>query len=209
MKTMTHISSSALVAVALALAPLLRAAETKPLVFAPVPSTAYIDAVPNVKAKLASKYKAYLAKSADERKAVAARANALISRYAPEWAAEFAKQDDFLGWKAGSFAALCAGFEVSDGCTSWVLLPPTTSDGKMLLHKCRDNKDRDFAVAIEQLPGRYRTLRGGRVCHPGVNYGLNEKGLCTVVDAGDASSDRPGTRSAAPRWFRTGSFPPC
>jgi hypothetical protein len=180
-----------LIAAAIALASLLSAAEAGKLVFVPVENSAYIDAVPDVKTRLVPKYKAYLAQPANKRQTKAERVNALIARYAPEWQAEFRKHNDLLGWEEDAFAVLCLGLHVPDGCTSWVVLPPNTADGKMLLHKCRDNKDRDFAVAIEQLPGRYRVLRGGRACHPGVNYGLNEKGLCAVVDAGDDSPDKP------------------
>lgn len=188
---MARTSRPFLLAAILGAAPLAPAAEMAPLVFVPVTSTAYIDAVPDVKTRLAARYKEYLARPADRRETMAKCASALIGRYAPEWADLFRKHDEFLGWEGNTFAVLCAGIDAGEGCTSWVLLPPVAADGKMLLHKCRDNKDRDFAVAVEQLPGRHRILRGGRACHPGVNYGLNEKGLCTVVDAGDASPDRP------------------
>ena len=68
-------------------------------------------------------------------------------------------------------------------CTSWMIHPSVSASGRMIVHKCRDNKVGPLDADILYSPHGVKWMRLGANKEP--LFAVNEKGIATVMNDGD------------------------
>ena len=92
-----------------------------------------------------------------------------------------------------SFAMLALlGCAAAEACTSWVIHPSRSANGRMIVHKCRDSKYSPLDAKMVELPNGRRFMRIGTV--EGWNcFVMNNSGVVVVLNAADPVNARhPG-----------------
>ena len=82
-------------------------------------------------------------------------------------------------------------------CTSWIIHPSVSASGRMLVHKCRDNRpDRlDANIRVTRHGVRWMQLGATR----GPLFAVNEHGVATVMNDGDPMTlTHPGDSKQSP-----------
>ena len=94
--------------------------------------------------------------------------------------------------------AFCAAS--ASACTSWIVPPPASATGGMVIHKCRDSYRRPLDADFRRMPGKYRWLRVGLEKDQAA-FAMNECGVVVISNQGDEvrHSVDPAHRQAAKR----------
>ena len=80
-------------------------------------------------------------------------------------------------------AALCCA-AAADACTSWIIHPSCTKDGRMIVQKCRDSRPGPLSADIRTAPGGRRWMRIGTGEHY-ATFAMNDKGIVATMNDGD------------------------
>ena len=68
-------------------------------------------------------------------------------------------------------------------CTSWMIHPSCSATGRMIVHKCRDNKVGPLDADILYSPHGVKWMRLG--ANKEALFAVSEKGIATVMNDGD------------------------
>jgi DnaJ-domain-containing protein 1 len=95
-------------------------------------------------------------------------------------------------FRFAAFAAMIGGAAASNACTSWVIHPSRSANGRMIVHKCRDSQYTPLDAKMVELPNGSRFMRIGTV--EGWNcFVMNDRGVVAILNAADPVSSRhPG-----------------
>ena len=94
-------------------------------------------------------------------------------------------------FRSTAFAAIF-GCCAANACTSWVIHPSRSANGRMIVHKCRDSKYTPLDARMVDLPNGSRYMRIGTV--EGWNcFVMNDHGVVAILNAADPMITRhPG-----------------
>jgi len=73
-------------------------------------------------------------------------------------------------------------------CTSWMIHPSATASGRMLVHKCRDNRVTPLDADILRTRTGVKWMRLGAAKEP--LFAVNEHGVAAVMNDGDPTTTR-------------------
>ena len=79
--------------------------------------------------------------------------------------------------------AFAATSLTASACTSWMIHPSVSHSGRMIVHKCRDNKVGPLDADIVYSPHGVKWMRLG--ANKEALFAVNEKGIATVMNDGD------------------------
>ena len=77
-----------------------------------------------------------------------------------------------------SALVFAAAAVTAEACTSWVITPGSSESGRMILHKCRDNRPAKLDAEMATPDKGFRVMRIGTQGR--TMFGLNEKGYGAV-----------------------------
>jgi len=105
-------------------------------------------------------------------------------------------------------AAFAATALTAGACTSWMIHPSVSASGRMIVHKCRDNRVGRLDADILHSPHGVKWMRLG--ANNEALFAVNEKGIATVMNDGDPMTlVHPGQKNKlnVPRmWTSCGSL---
>ena len=88
------------------------------------------------------------------------------------------------GTKTALFTtALCCA-AAAEACTSWMIHPSCTKDGRMIVQKCRDSRPSPLTADIRTAPDGRRWMRIGTGDHY-ATFAMNDKGIVAIMNDGD------------------------
>ena len=93
--------------------------------------------------------------------------------------------------------AALLGCTTAYACTSWVIHPSRSANGRMIVHKCRDSKTSPLNAEMYNLPNGKRYMKIGTT--EGWNcFSMNNCGVVAILNAADpVSAKRPSEGSVA------------
>lgn len=89
-----------------------------------------------------------------------------------------------------SSLVLAAAAITAEACTSWVITPGSSESGRMILHKCRDNRHTKLDADMVTPKKGFRVMRIG--ADGRTLFGLNEKGVAYTSNNGNPLVKRKG-----------------
>ena len=105
-------------------------------------------------------------------------------------------------------AFLAATSLTAAACTSWMIHPSASASGRMIVHKCRDNRVGPLDADIVRARNGVKWMRLGANKEP--LFAVNERGIATVMNDGDPMTlVHPGTDKSlkdARMWTSCGSL---
>ena len=105
-------------------------------------------------------------------------------------------------------AAFTATALTAWACTSWMIHPSVSASGRMIVHKCRDNRAGRLDADILRSPHGVKWMRLG--ANNEALFAVSEKGIATVMNDGDPMTlVHPGQKNKldVPRmWTSCGSL---
>jgi hypothetical protein len=105
-------------------------------------------------------------------------------------------------------AAFAATSLTAAACTSWMIHPSASASGRMIVHKCRDNRVGPLDADILYTRNGVKWMRLGANKEP--LFAVNEYGIATVMNDGDPMTlVHPGTDKSlknARMWSSCGSL---
>ena len=166
--------------------------------FYPVDSAApgewFMRSIESGRAKHEKFYRDRLDKLAprEKRAAHAAAYLDMLDRFAISNRAENAGIEKALNWLPGDFTYHNDAFYRKAGCTSWVVLPDSSSTGAAMLQKNRDYRGQNLLSIrlFRAMPGRYKVVTVGDLWSTGAGAVMNEKGLMIVQNDGPGREPR-------------------
>ena len=123
----------------------------------------------------------------------------LVQRFAPDWLEEFELCDKAMGLEAGAYALCEMGQDTSNPqpppheCTSWIVNPQVSANGRRILHKVRDSNVHEISLMrfrTECNPKANRWLGLGTLGRMSPCMGMNEHGLAVIMDSGEPTWER-------------------
>ena len=90
-------------------------------------------------------------------------------------------------------AGLAGAALTAAACTSWMIHPSASASGRMIVHKCRDNRVGPLDADIVHSPHGVKWMRLGACNEP--LFAVSERGIATVMNDGDPMTlKHPGQR---------------
>ncbi|MBR2373075.1 MAG: hypothetical protein IKA87_02475 [Lentisphaeria bacterium] len=115
-----------------------------------------------------------------------------LKNFAPDWLDELRMLDEVLDLPERSMLEYLGYINLVNekfDCTSWIVMPELTANGKVIMHKNRDNSENDHAPLFFRTPGKFAwTGSCGRML-PYPRMGINEKGLAVAMNSGEVCKE--------------------
>lgn len=111
-----------------------------------------------------------------------------LERFAPSWIDELLLLDDVLGFPEQNMLEYLGLINLADekyDCTSWIVMPELTANGRLLFHKNRDSVGSEHAPLYFHTPGNFSWLGSCARNLPFPLMGINEKGLAVAMNSGE------------------------
>ena len=143
----------------------------------------------SVTALTARRDELFAATPPEKRAAISARHRKVAEHYGLPWHEECCAIARALGWGEDDFWQFLFLNDALTECTSWIVHAGASADGRMILHKNRDNDPGGQNAMFHAPAGRHRWFGAGDLWRTTPRMALNDAGLAVAMNAGDDASD--------------------